>query len=151
MRAFKCPVRVTDRFYKGAPRHPQNLNFILIPKLKTHVFISIDLVSIRSFWYIDLKETLAHIHTRAKAHAHTHAYIHNTYIHTIRTNTTHTCTYTNKHTHTYAHPHTHTHVRAYNLERWLFMLLKTSNNLANFPICIRSLDSCLTPSVQEKK
>jgi hypothetical protein len=40
--AFNCPLRVTDRFYTGAPRHHQN--FISILKIETHVFISIDMV-----------------------------------------------------------------------------------------------------------
>jgi hypothetical protein len=53
---LKCPLQVTDRFYTGAPQHPQNLN----SKCRKPMF------SYWSMWYIDLKETLTHTQTRGR-------------------------------------------------------------------------------------
>ena len=41
--AFEGPLRTTGPFYTGAPRHPQNLNLISIPKVGNSFFHIMDM------------------------------------------------------------------------------------------------------------
>ena len=102
------------------------------------------------------KYTYSHVHTHVLAQSHTQTHAH-THIHT-RTVTyaniyehAHTHTHARTHTHTHARTHARTHTRTHTHTHTRTRAL-THTQFCKFSCFVTdALDSCLTPTVPEKK